>query len=83
MNQSNDKIDMFFKALSLCILPAIAWLLSLSAERARVEQQINDMDVRLNKVERTLSMNEKSVNELVITAKYIHEDLKELKERMK
>ncbi len=83
MNQSNDKIDMFFKALSLCILPAIAWLLSLSAERARIEQQINDMDARLNKVERTLSMNEKSVNELVITAKYIHEDLKELKERMK
>lgn len=83
MNQSNDKIDMFFKALSLCILPAIAWLLSLSAERARVEQQINDMEARLNRVEQTLSMNEKSVNQLVITAKYIHEDLKELKERIK
>jgi len=83
MDQNNDKIDLFFKALTLCILPSIAWLLSLSAERARVEQQINDMEARLNRVEQTLTMNEKSVNQLVITAKYIHEDLKELKEQIK
>lgn len=78
-NQNDSKIDLLFKAISLLALPAFAWVLSLSSERARMQEKITFFESRLSAVEKALKENEKSVNELVTTAKFILEDVKELK----
>jgi len=79
----NDKVEILFKVFSLFALPAFFWALSLSAERARIDERLNHLESRLKLVESSLNEASENVTKLIITAQYIREDLKELKEGSK
>ena len=88
-NDNKKVFDLITRCLSILTLPAFAWILSLSAERATVEIRISSLERRVDKQETTtkeitqlVQQNAKMTAEMRITLQYLRDDLAEVKKML-
>jgi len=58
-----DRVDFLFKASSALILPLLAWVLTLTANLARIEQTIIESERRLAAIEEQNKLIERELNQ--------------------
>ena len=88
-NDNKKMFDLLTKCLSILTLPALAWIISLSAERATVEIRITALERRVEQQETTtkeitqlVQQNAKMTAEMRITLQYLRADLAEVKKML-
>ena len=82
--------DWFFKGIGTLAIPAFIWVISLSAERARVDLRIHNLEVQassnkssLKELETKINAQNQILTELKVSLGYIKASIDDIKEILK